>query len=212
MYKNNSKDKPYYTQRNNHIKPGTSCNVTSMIAGLSAAGYPVDSLVPEGVQPEDSLLCYIMTDAACSRLWRRLDPSGKIPPNEWHDVLAYGCNRWLGAHGIKCNPVTFTQARITDVRNMIDAGGAAVVSGVFETETGKINHIVCVVGYDGDDLIIDDPWGDFRDKYKTQQGNDIPLTAAQWSEMLKPVNQGKKWAHLIAPYKKKEENIEGDAA
>ena len=25
MYKNNSKDKPYYTQRNNRIKPGTSC-------------------------------------------------------------------------------------------------------------------------------------------------------------------------------------------
>ena len=93
MYKNNSKGKPYYTQRNNKIKPGSSCNVTSMVAALSAAGWPVEKMASGGRQPEDELMRFILTDAACDRKWRMLDPQGRIPPNEWHAVLAYGTNR-----------------------------------------------------------------------------------------------------------------------
>lgn len=44
MKKNNSENKPYYTQRNNKLKPNGACNVTSMIAALSAAGWDVDKL------------------------------------------------------------------------------------------------------------------------------------------------------------------------
>lgn len=208
-YKNNSENRPYYTQRNNKYKPGETCNVTSMVSALSAAGYPVEQMLPDGIQPEDSLYRFIMTDNACANMWRRLDPKGNIPPNEWHDVLAYGTSRWLIAHGIKCASIHFVKARESDIRALIDKGGAAVVSGVFETQNGKINHIVSIVGYNSEGFIIDDPWGDFRDKYDTQNGNDIPLTSSQFIEMIKPLGKMIKNAHMIAPYsgKKKAEDI-----
>ena len=44
MTKNNSKNKDYFTQRNNELKPNGACNVTSMINALNAASWPVAQL------------------------------------------------------------------------------------------------------------------------------------------------------------------------
>ena len=60
-----------------------------------------------------------------------------------------------------------------------------------------LNHVVAIVGYSGDDFIIDDPWGDFRDKYVTIKGNDIPMKRSEFINLLKPVGASKKWAHLV---------------
>ena len=196
--KNNSEGKPYFSQRNNKIKPASSCNVTSIINALSAAGWPVLAMVPEGVQPEDSLMHFIMTDASCDRKWRSLDPEGKIPPNEWHAVLAYGANKWLAKLGYTDSPVQFRENVSADeVKSVIQKGGAAVVSGAFPSVDGVLNHVVAVVGYSGDDFIIDDPWGDFRDKYVTVKGNDIPMKRSEFMNLLKPLGNMKKWAHLV---------------
>lgn len=197
--KNNSEGKPYFSQRNNKIKPASSCNVTSIINALSAAGWPVLEMVPEGVQPEDALMRYIMTDASCDRKWRSLDPQGKQPPNEWHAVLAYGANRWLAGLGYAGSPVQFRENVSADeIKSVIQNGGAAVVSGAFPSVDGVLNHVVAVVGYSGDDFIIDDPWGDFRDKYVTVKGNDIPMKRSEFMNLLKPVGASKKWAHLVS--------------
>lgn len=197
--KNNSEGKPYFSQRNNKIKPASSCNVTSIINALSAAGWPVLEMVPEGVQPEDALMRFIMTDAACDRKWRSLDPQGKQPPNEWHAVLAYGTNRWLAGLGYAGSPVQFrVNVSADEIKSVIQNGGAAVVSGAFPSVDGVLNHVVAVVGYSGDDFIIDDPWGDFRDKYVTVKGNDIPMKRSEFMNLLKPVGASKKWAHLVS--------------
>lgn len=197
--KNNSEGKPYFSQRNNKIKPASSCNVTSIINALSAAGWPVEDMVPEGVQPEDALMRYIMTDAGCDKKWRSLDPEGKIPPNEWHAVLAYGANRWLSGLGYSGSPVQFRENVSADeIKSVIQNGGAAVVSGAFPSVDGVLNHVVAIVGYSGDDFIIDDSWGDYRDKYVTVKGNDIPLKRADFVRLLKPAGSARKWAHLVA--------------
>lgn len=206
MYRNNSKGKPYYTQRNNKIKPGSSCNVTSMVAALSAAGWPVEKMASGGRQPEDELMRFILTDASCDRKWRMLDPQGKIPPNEWHAVLAYGTNRWLlglGYPGFGSKPgiVSWREgATLHEIQEQVNKGGAAVVSGRFPHQGSQIDHVVAVVGTDGDGLIIDDPWGDWHDGYTTTKGDDIALRHSEAVQMLKPLGGVKKWAHLVRPY------------
>lgn len=201
MYRNNSKGKPYYTQRNNKIKPGSSCNVTSMVAALSAAGWPVEKMASGGRQPEDELMRFILTDAACDRKWRMLDPQGRIPPNEWHAVLAYGTNRWLLGLGYPSGIVEWREnATLEEIRQQVDKGGSVVVSGQFPYQSGKLDHVVAVVGHDAAGFIIDDPWGDWHDGYITTKGNDISLTQSEALQMLKPLGSGKKWAHLVKPY------------
>lgn len=201
MYKNNSKGKPYYTQRNNKIKPGSSCNVTSMVAALSAAGWPVEKMASGGRQPEDELMRFILTDAACDRKWRMLDPQGKIPPNEWHAVLAYGTNRWLLGLGYPSGIVEWKEnATLAEIQDQVNKGGAAVVSGQFPCQGGKLDHVVAVVGYDAAGFIIDDPWGDWHDGYATVNGDDIGLRHSEALQMLKPLQSVKKWAHLVRPY------------
>lgn len=201
MYRNNSKGKPYYTQRNNKIKPGSSCNVTSMVAALSAAGWPVEKMASGGRQPEDELMRFILTDAACDRKWRMLDPQGRIPPNEWHAVLAYGTNRWLLGLGYSSDIVEWREnATLEEIHQQVDKGGSVVVSGQFPYQGGKLDHVVAVVGHDAADFIIDDPWGDWHDGYATVKGDDIGLRHSEAVQMLKPLQSVKKWAHLVRPY------------
>lgn len=200
MYRNNSEGKPYYTQRNNKIKPGSSCNVTSMVAALSAAGWPVERMASGGRQPEDELMRFILTDAACDRKWRTLDPEGRIPPNEWHAVLAYGTNRWLLGLGYPPGIVEWREcASLSELQGQVNRGGAVVASGRFPWQGKRLDHMVAIVGTDEAGFIIDDPWGDWRDGYATVKGDDIPLSQSQAVQMLKPLGSVKKWAHLVRP-------------
>jgi len=205
---NNGEGKPYYTQRDNAIKPESSCNVTSMIAGLSAAGYPLERFAPAGGQPEDALMRFIMTDPATLNRWKQIDPRGEIPPNEWHPVLAFGTNRFLQTMGIDSPPVTFFEAASREeIIAAIDAGGAAVISGYFPRD-GKtsMHHVVAVTGYGTDAgnfyFIIDDPWGDYRTGYKSYNGKNIRLPAAAFGALIKPQGAAKKWAHIIRSFKR----------
>lgn len=211
MYKNNSKGKSYYTQRNNKIKPASSCNVTSIILALSAAGWPIDKMASNGKQPEDELLRFIMTDKVVEGKWKQLDPAGIYPPNEWHECLALGANRWLSQQGYKQKGVIFLSSLTLDqIISNIEKGGSAVVSGKFKDNGREIDHVVAVVGYEDSGLIIDDPWGDYRDEYATIKGNDIPLARADFFNLVKPQGRAVKYGHLVAKYidregKKKDE-------
>lgn len=211
--KNNSAGKPYFSQRDNAIKPESACNVTSMVAALSAAGWTCPA--SGGAQAEDALMRYIMTDAAVNRKWRALDPAGKIPPNEWHAVLAFAANRWLASLGLPGSPVSFRESvGANEIRSAVLSGGAAVVSGAFPSVDGILNHVVAVVGVSGSSFIIDDPWGDFRTGYESQDGNDVEMTEEEFARFLKPQGSAKKWAHLVSvnPDAGKKEKQESFAA
>jgi hypothetical protein len=203
--KNNSAGKPYYTQRNNKIKPEESCNVTSMINALSTAGWPVEEMTPEGIQPEDHLLRFIMTDPICLAKWKKLDPAGKIPPNEWHEVLALGANRMIQNAGYKSSPVTFYgNLDEQTIVSAIDDGGAAVVSGSFLLKNSKkLDHVVSIVGYtlekkeSGNDFVLDDPWGDYHTGYANHKGDDIVMPWDDFVKIIKPVLSQVKYGHII---------------
>lgn len=210
--RNNSEGKPYYTQRNNKIKPGEACNVTSIISALSAAGWPVAQSVPAGIQPEDSLMRFLLTDPVSLAEWRRLDPDGRHPPNEWHSILARGANRWLrrseggGILRSSVDAVVFTEnSSAAEIALQIREGGAAAVSGLFVLADGrKLNHVVSVVGIvghgDPDAFILDDPWGDYRTSYAEHNGNDVEMPMADFLSIVKFPGAPRKMAHLVRAF------------
>ena len=205
---NNSAGKSYYTQRNNKIKPGSACNVTSMIIALSAAGWPVEKFAPKGEQPEDELMRFIMTDPVTLGRWKQIDPKGEIPPNQWHEILSLGTNRFLKKHGFDSSPAAFRlSVSVEEITAAIDSGGAAVMSGVFPQENKKpLNHIAGIVGYGDDEKgfywIIDDPWGCYHSLYKNHNGNDVRMPLADFNAIAKPQNQARKWAHIIRKFER----------
>nr|DAT09733.1 MAG TPA: peptidase [Caudoviricetes sp.] len=213
MKNNNSLGKPYYSQRNNVLKPEGACNVTAMVSALSAAGWPVEKFSDEKYkQPEDALMHFILADPVIDREWHRIDPPSRYAPNEWHPLLATGANMLLR----KCRllapyetAVVFGENRsLADFTAAIDAGGAAVVSGLFETQAGRvIGHVVSLVGYKKDStgklssFIIDDPWGDYRTKYANANGDDIEMPVADFMRIMKPRNASHKFGHIVRAYK-----------
>lgn len=214
MTKNNSKNKDYFTQRNNELKPNGACNVTSMINALNAASWPVAQLANERFsQPEDALMDFIKTDRRVNIVWKKFDPSGSYAPNEWHPVLAYGTNLYLQEKGLLRKgdaAVEFGEDRkLFDIIRQIDDGGAAVLSGLFVAHGKKtIGHVVACVGYttdnknDVDALILDDPWGNYHTEYADPNGNDIIMPIEDFKKLIRHCgNLGSKMCHLVRMYK-----------
>ena len=209
MKKNNSENKPYYTQRNNKLKPNGGCNVTSMIAALSAAGWDVSKLATkEYPQPEDALMHFILADKRVDTFWRRIDPLGRYAPNEWHPVLAYGTNLYMRECGVIGNdtvPVAWSERHtVREIVQVIENGGAAVLSGIFAVEGKKtIGHVVAAVGFKTDEngclshFIIDDSWGDYRTEYKNRNGNDIEMPLEDFQTKIRHCGTDCKLAHLV---------------
>ena len=212
MKNNNSLGKPYYSQRNNVLKPEGACNVTAMVSALSAAGWPVEKFSDEKyTQPEDALMHFILADPIIDREWHRIDPPSRYAPNEWHLLLAMGTNMLLR----KCKLLAPYEAtvifndnrRLADFTTALDSGGAAVVSGLFATQNGRVlGHVVSVVGYKKDaggklsSFIIDDPWGDYRTKYANTNGDDIEMPIADFMQIMKPRNADHKFGHIVEAY------------
>ena len=209
MKKNNSENKPYYTQRNNKLKPNGACNVTSMIAALSAAGWDVDKLATkEYPQPEDALMHFILADKVVDSYWRKIDPAGRYAPNEWHPVLAYGTNRYMRQCGLLCIEETAVEWRedrkLEVVQETLKNGGSAVLSGIFTAEGKKtIGHVVACVGFKTDDagkithFILDDSWGNYHTEYSDHNGNDVEMPLEDFKTMIRHCNMDVKMAHLI---------------
>lgn len=208
MKKNNSENKPYYTQRNNKLKPEGACNVTSMIAALSAAGWDVEKLATKDYpQPEDALMHFILADSRVDYFWRKLDTAGHFAPNEWHPVLAYGTNLYMReCELLKKNETAVEwneRLSISEIKSVLEGGGSVVFSGVFIAGGKKtIGHVVACVGLRTDDenithFIIDDSWGDYRTEYTIPDGNDIEMPYDDFKALLRPCGAELKMGHIV---------------
>jgi hypothetical protein len=189
---NISKGKINFSQRNNEIMPLQTCQVTSMVMGLSYIGWEF----PKGEyeQPEDNLKAYFTKQ-------------GKNP--EIHADLAEYTNRWIGKIAVSFS----TKRMMSQIINEIVEGRPVVMSGQFpgfpNRRVQPLGHIVCLVGCEWqpsnaenpvaspDFFIIDDPYGNTMNDWKGS-GNDIRLDAGTFYDWMKPEkDQGIKWGHFL---------------
>jgi hypothetical protein len=189
---NISKGKVNFSQRNNRLYALQTCQVTSMVMGLSYLGWKF----PEGEyeQPEDNLKAYFMEQ-------------GKNP--EIHADLAEYTNRWLGKTAVSFS----TDRTIPRIVNEVVEDRPVIMSGQFPgfptRRAQPLGHVVCLVGCEWqpanaenpvaapDFFIIDDPYGDTLNDWKGS-GNDIRLDAETFYNWMKPEkDRGVKWGHFL---------------
>jgi hypothetical protein len=195
MIINVSEWKPNYSQRNNLVRPLSSCNTTSMVMATSYMDKlwsiylqsPYYAKYKQFEQPEDKLQ-QAMLD------WG-LDPTV-------HADLMAGYNKFMG------RPIDrfSTLCKFSDLAADLISGKPWVGSGTFLGHpvlgAKPLGHIVCVVGlvYEVDPLfpqevIIDDPYGDTLHNWKGS-GNDVHIPWDLFVAWMKPVgNPDIFWAH-----------------
>lgn len=238
MKVNNGSTKPNFTQLNNLFKMektgnlGTSvmknvyeCNVTSMCMSATYNGYSEESM-PKGEykQVEDNLCKFICTDQDVLNFYKKNhydlyskwiagDPKA-FWPNEIHDVLAYGFNKWMGKEIDTFNQRLSLNDYINNLINKISMPTSMTL--------GKLGHIISVTGFDTkadesymkdyvnskveipEDLTIiyDDPYGHCIDVYKgvyntNESGNDNVISIKDFINCSKPVNEKFVMCHVM---------------
>ena len=208
------------------------CNVTSYVMALEYAGWNFP--VGQYKQPEDNLGKFILTSKEvidkyakeCPAMYKSFlrclegqcsqkELENVYFPNELHDYLCFGANKWIGSTAAKFNTnIDFKKALW---KFMVKDNLPMVIS----TKFGGFGHIVCVTGvqyteadYNAhkDDtelpslkpisIIVDDPWGKYNpktNKYDApNNGNDIIVPWDRVVTTVKPCDsETVKWAHTF---------------
>jgi len=216
MYKeyNFSTDINYHTQRNNKKIPLRACNTTSAIMAMKQAG--IEYTVLPGMQDEDYLTMLLETEEAYELQANFYAWSvGIYRPQEVHGILEWGINKLAGKKVDRFK----TNASIEELIFFLIRGRGIMLSGTFDLPNGKeLHHIVSLAGFKSSqpgilssqtsgsidissisEVIIDDPYGDYRTEYINHHGNNVALSISDFNFIFK--KQGdlhNKWAHVIA--------------
>jgi hypothetical protein len=192
---NVSAGKDNFSQRNNEVRPFSSCNTTSMTMATSYINSLWDIFTNSRSyrrynsykQPED-------------RLQQALLDWGLEPTN--HYDLMNGYNRFM-EKDIDFFSVSASKKDLID--NLLSGKpwvGSGTFTGFPDPEKEPIGHIVCVTGivYDDDPytpaaMIVDDPYGDTMNNWKGS-GNDIQIPWDLFVQWMKPPKDPDVfWAH-----------------
>ena len=161
---------PYFSQRNNPRYYWSTCNVTSIAMVLYYYG-----LRPQySDQLEDELLQWILT---------RYGEGAQTD----HSVLT----QLIQAYGFKTS--FSTTRKWGEIDAQLAAGCPVVLAGDF-TATG---HILTVIGYRPEGLIVNDPWGNALTGYSNTEGRKLLYPNAYLNTVCGP--SGSIWAHFIEP-------------
>ena len=161
---------PYFSQRNNPRFYWSTCNVTSIAMVLYYYG-----LRPQySDQLEDELLQWILT---------RYGEGAQTD----HSVMS----QMIRAYGYKTS--FSTTRKWSELDAEIAAGHPVVLAGDF-TATG---HILTVIGYRPEGLIVNDPWGNALTGYRNTEGRKLLYPNAYLNNVCGP--NGNIWAHFIEP-------------
>lgn len=208
---------PNFSQRNNEYLDEITnkkiahsmCNVTSYCMSYSYCGgkFPTNTS-KKYTQEEDVFLEFLRNSKDVNDYYKKLYPvyynswkkneKDNYPPEQIHDVLNYAFNLWVGW---KASTFVLKTEINSMIKEIVEKNLSMVVSGKF----GKLNHIVCLVGLIADkeiinhltdkdvmkfvkDFIIDDPYGNYHDEYKTIRGNDVIMSKEDFIKIFKPVD------------------------
>jgi hypothetical protein len=190
-----SKNEEYQSQRDNIKRPRVSCNVTSTANALFAS--KVVWSWPDEVHPADYIMSELESEKTWEEFYKRFPYEKNHPTfSPWNssDMLAWVTNEIVGYKVVDVRRATIEEILL----HIIVTHCAVVVSGSFF----KGGHFVCVVGLDTEQeineicqdnqldmtkikgILIDDPYGDFRNFYKSTNGNNISMTVNEFMDII----------------------------
>ena len=120
------------------------------------------------------------------------DPEKSIPPNEVHGMYA-----WLDVKVTGKRMSDFvTNLSWDDIVQSIQNRKAIMTSGTFGNILG---HAFVFVGYKEDtkELLIADPYGDYKTSYKNPRGYNITMNYEDFCTHTKPAGEFLKWGHIV---------------
>lgn len=159
----------YFTQRDNPRFYWSTCNVTSIAMVFFYYGVRSKS----GGELEDELLQWC------------LNYGGEGSQTD-HTVLS----ALIRAYQFK---TSFSTTRNwSEVKSELMKGRPVVLAGDF-TASG---HIVCLIGYNNQGFIVNDPWGDALTGYRDTEGARLLYPYNYMDNVAGP--DGKVWAHFIS--------------
>ncbi len=161
---------PYFSQRDNPRYYWSTCNVTAIAMVLYYYG----------LRPSYS---YNLADELLEWI---LDRYG-IDAQTDHTVL----QQLIRAYGFKSS--FSTTRKWSEIDWELANGRPLVLAGDF-TATG---HIVTVIGYAPEGLIVNDPWGDAYTGYTNTEGRRLMYHNGYINQVCGP--DGNIWAHFISP-------------
>jgi hypothetical protein len=163
---------PYFSQRDNLFNPTGACNVTSY--AMVMRYFQVARRTDQG-QLEDELYSYMHRN----RLSRH-DPE---------DLARMGRD-----YGLKVN---FTsRGTLDDIRRAIAQGQPCIVHGYFTS----FGHIIVIRGYDKDNFIVNDPYGQWTSQgyRKNQSGEALPYSNGVIRSKCSPEGENFIWLHRLS--------------
>jgi hypothetical protein len=158
-----NREKYYYVQTNNEIKPFESCQVTSAVAMLHISKYGIEPImrIVGYKQPEDKLRHFIENDREVQTYYKK-NFNTVIPAPEYSPVMVFALNKLY-----KKNIAYYDDyLDLDDIKEDLSKGLPLYTSMRYpenKNNAGKLSpidgHIVCIVGMNDDDsIIINDPY------------------------------------------------------
>lgn len=152
---------PYLSQRDNFYSPSGTCNLTCVAMILASLGVPI---VREGKQLEDILFENIHKPEALEHFKAEYSwaVDAGIPPQQ-----VWGMLEWLLKDNGVMSAEFSTHRTKADILVALEKGPVMV-----STSFTKSGHIVLITGFTREeDLIVNDPWGDWTTNYKNTNGS-----------------------------------------
>lgn len=216
---NRSLDFDYHSQRNNRIFPHEVCGPASITMALVQAGYPESIWAKSDEDPADVIAERCLQKDAYNKMYKILGTNeSSWKPFNIHSILSWAVNDILKKEVTRFR----TNWPLKEILFTIIKGGGAALPGDFVLSDGReLGHIVSLAGFttyqkdilevdsnykiDLDKIqsfIIDDPYGNYLENYKSHCGNNIEFSKEKFNEIFRPNNKlGVKWAHLVLPKK-----------
>jgi hypothetical protein len=190
MKKVNLKSDDFYTQRNNLISPSSACMPTARVMFYLGNGYEIPN--NSVYSNDDYFMVLLNTNKAKEYCYKKYKwAKGKYPPNQVHGMYNSYLDKLVLGERISDFKTNLT---FKDYQNIIADGQVIMTSGSFPNLDG---HAFCIIGIDKDNLLLADPWGNFRNNYKSKKGYKIKMSEDEFINHVKPAGKKKKWGHIL---------------
>jgi hypothetical protein len=188
----------YYTQRNNKTFGYRACMPTTRVMFFKANNIVYTN--PTDKADDDYFMDLLLTDESKEFCYKNFpwaynakQPDKSIWPNEVHSMY----NSWLDGKVVGKVVSDFVTNLTFDsyVDSILNKGMAIMTSGTFGEIAG---HAVLFMGYDTNtnELIIADPYGDYKSKYRNTKGYGIRMNYEEFNTHIKPSDSFYKWGHI----------------